>query len=66
MKEADSEMSKNTKFLCSLPANTFEAIYTDCDETEWSIGCRYNGKWYTEWEIYFASLDRDEGYEVLL
>lgn len=38
--------------LCRLPANTFAAIYAE---------------WYSEdWAIYYASLARDEGYEVLL
>lgn len=61
----DIAMQKAIKFLRKLPANTFAAIYTACDDGSWG-GCQYNGVYYTEWEVYFASLDRDEGYEEFL
>lgn len=51
--------------LCRLPANTFGAIYADCDDGCWA-GCLFNGEYYSEWEIYSASLARDEGYEAFL
>lgn len=50
--------------LKRLPANTFAAIYAENYEV--FAGARYNGEYYSEWEIYSASLARDEGYEVLL
>lgn len=50
--------------LCRLPANTFAAIYAENYEV--FAGAIYNGEYYSEWEIYSASLARDEGYEVLL
>lgn len=52
-------------FLAQLPSNTFSAIYEECNRRAWS-GCQFNGVYYGEWEIYYASLLRDEGYEVLL
>lgn len=51
--------------LCRLPANTFAAIYDEWDDGYW-CGRKYNGEYFSEWEIYSASLARDEGYEVLL
>lgn len=57
------------QFLCSLPENTFQAIYDECfsvSEIDDCCGARYNGVYYSEWEIYFASLDRDSDAEVLL
>ena len=50
--------------LCKLPANTFKAIYDECHPV-WA-GAVYNGVYYSEGEIYFASLTRDEGYEAFL
>lgn len=51
--------------LCKLPANTFKAIYD-----EWGAcgccGALYNGVYFSDWEIYAASLTRDEGYEAFL
>jgi hypothetical protein len=58
----ESDLRLNT--LCKLPANTFAAIYDDCAPV-WA-GCRYNDEYYSEWEIYAASLRRDEGYEDFL
>lgn len=58
----ESDQRLNT--LCKLPANTFAAIYDDCAPV-W-VGCRYNDEYYSEWEIYAASLRRDEGYEDFL
>lgn len=51
-------------FLCSLPVNTFRAIYDECDRRAFS-GCVYNGVYYGEAEIYYASISRDEGYEII-
>lgn len=51
-------------FLKSLPANTFRAIYDECDPV-WA-GATYNGVYFSEWEVYTTSLQRDEGYEILL
>lgn len=59
------EQDLRIKFLCKLPANTFAAIYEDCDAWAWS-GCWFNGVYYSELEIYSASLTRDEGYEAFL
>ncbi|QCR63743.1 hypothetical protein FD644_10845 [Serratia fonticola] len=58
----ESDQRVNT--LCNLPANTFAAIYAECDPV-WA-GARYNGVYYSELEIYAASLMRDEGYEDFL
>lgn len=58
------ESEARMQFLCSIPAATFAAIYADCDDA-WA-GSTFNGTYYSEWEIYYASLARDEGYEVLL
>lgn len=60
--QQESDHRFNT--LCKLPANTFAAIYDDCAPV-WA-GCRYNDEYYSEWEIYNASLKRDEGYEAFL
>lgn len=60
--QQESDHRVNT--LCKLSQNTFAAIYEDCDPV-WA-GSRYNGVYYTEWEIYAASLKRDEGYEDFL
>ncbi|WNJ77777.1 hypothetical protein RJE46_14165 [Cedecea neteri] len=51
-------------FLCRLPKNTFAAIYYENFEV--FSGARYNGVYYSEYEIYFASLAREEGYEEFL
>lgn len=59
------ESDGRVKYLISLPINTFAAIYADCDGGAWA-GSTFNGTYYSELEIYYASLDRDEGYEVLL
>lgn len=58
------ESDGRVKYLISLPTNTFAAIYADCDNV-WA-GSTFNGTYYSELEIYYASLKRDEGYEVLL
>lgn len=58
----ESDIRLNT--LCKLPANTFAAIYAECDPV-WA-GARYNGVYYSELEIYAASQKRDEGYEDFL
>ena len=54
--------------LCKLPANTFQAIYDECfhvSDIDECCGARYNGVYYSEWEIYFASHARDSDAEVL-
>jgi hypothetical protein len=51
--------------LCKLPANTFKAIYGEWEACEWN-GALYNGVYFSDWEIYAASLARGEGYEQLL
>jgi hypothetical protein len=58
----ESDHRVNT--LINLPANTFAAIYAE-NEPVFS-GCRYNDEYYSEWEIYYASLKRDEDYEAFL
>jgi len=58
------ESQAREDYLCKLSANTFAAIYWDNYEV--MAGTHYNDVYYSEWEIYFASLRRDEGYEVLL
>lgn len=66
IREQERQQSdQRVKFLTSLPQNTFKAIYEECDRQEWS-GCRFNGIYYHEMEIYVASLARDEGYEQLI
>jgi hypothetical protein len=63
MKEQqESDHRFNT--LCKLPFNTFAAIYAECDPV-WA-GSIYNGVYYSEYEIYAASLKRDEGYEAFM
>lgn len=52
---------ESVEFLSKLPMNTFAAIYDECDRRAFS-GATYNGKYYSEWEIYVASQNRDEGY----
>ncbi|MFP1891055.1 hypothetical protein ACLEEJ_00365 [Lonsdalea quercina] len=59
------QSDQRIKFLTSLPQNTFSAIYEECELQEWP-GCRFNGIYYYEIEIYVASLARDEGYEQLI
>lgn len=51
--------------LVSMPKDVFAEVYAECDRRSWS-GCVFNGVSYGEWEVYYASLQRDEGYEVLL
>ncbi len=63
------EQSLRIKFLSKLPENTFQAIYEECfgaDEDVDCSGARYNGIYYSEWDIYFASHERDSDAEVLL
>lgn len=64
-KSEREESDRKFTLLCKLPANTFSAIYADCDDGCWS-GCLFNGVYFTDWEIYSASLMRDEGYEAFL
>ncbi len=59
------QSDQRIKFLTNLPHNTFSAIYDECGHREWA-GCHYNGIYYSEAEIYYASLNRDEGYEQLI
>ncbi|AVJ51847.1 hypothetical protein Vid5_gp92 [Pantoea phage vB_PagS_Vid5] len=63
----DTRLKKvsNMETLLSLPGNTFRGIYDECDRCDWT-GVLYNGVYYSEGEVYFASLQRDEGYEILL
>ncbi|WP_312465745.1 hypothetical protein [Atlantibacter hermannii] len=56
---------KQIEELVTMPKETFSEVYAECDRRAWS-GCVFNGVSYGEWEIYYASLKRDEGYEVLL
>lgn len=66
IREQERQQSdQRIKFLTSLPQNTFSAIYEECELQEWT-GCRFNGTYYYEMEIYVASLARDEGYEQLI
>ncbi|EOV4177734.1 hypothetical protein ACONW8_003594 [Yersinia enterocolitica] len=63
------EQALRIKFLSQLPENTFQAIYEECfgaDEIGDCSGARYNGIYYSEWDIYFASHERDSDAEVLL
>lgn len=62
------EQAIRIKFLSKLPENTFQAIYEECfgaDEIDDCSGARYNGIYYSEWDIYFASHDRDSDAEVI-
>ncbi|CNJ79204.1 Uncharacterised protein [Yersinia intermedia] len=57
------------KFLSKLPENTFQAIYEECFGTDEDVDCsgaRYNGIYYSDWDIYLASHERDSYAEVLL
>jgi len=66
IREQERQQSdQRIKYLTSLPQNTFSAIYEECELHEWS-GCRLNGIYHHEMEIYVASLARDEGYEQLI
>ncbi|EKN6195700.1 hypothetical protein OZ830_004297 [Yersinia enterocolitica] len=58
------EQDLRIKFLCQLPENTFQAIYEECFGDDCS-GARYNGIYYSEWDIYFASHERDSDAEVI-
>ncbi|WP_145590949.1 hypothetical protein [Yersinia rochesterensis] len=63
------EQSLRIKFLSQLPENTFQAIYEECFGTDEDVDCsgaRYNGIYYSDWDIYLASHDRDSDAEVLL
>ncbi|BET63269.1 hypothetical protein [Yersinia pseudotuberculosis] len=60
------EQSLRIKFLSKLPENTFQAIYEEFIHDEFACGVTYNGIYYSEWDIYFASHDRDSDAEVLL
>lgn len=63
-REERKASEQRIQFLKSLPANTFRAIYEDCMDV-WA-GTTYNGVYFSEWEVYTVSLERDEGYEILL
>lgn len=68
-KAEKADRDRRLNFLCKLPENTFQAIYDECfsgGEIDDCAGARYNGTYYKEWEIYFASHDRDSDAEVLL
>lgn len=58
------ERENNIKFLKALPDNTFYAILQENGEI-WA-GARYNDKYYSEWEIYIAYLERDSDNEPLI
>lgn len=60
------EQALRIKFLSKLPENTFQAIYDEFIHDEFSGGVTYNGIYYSEWDIYFASHERDSDAEVLL
>ncbi|HDL6959148.1 TPA: hypothetical protein PXM37_002747 [Yersinia enterocolitica] len=60
------ESDKRFSTLRKLPENTFQAIYDQFIHDEFAGGVTYNGVYYSEWEIYFASHDRDSDAEVLL
>ncbi|ELI8162707.1 hypothetical protein ACN0JD_004258 [Yersinia enterocolitica] len=63
------EQSLRIKFLSKLPENTFQAIYEECFGTDEDVDCsgaRYNGIYYSDWDIYLASHERDSDAEVLL
>ncbi|HEI6956676.1 TPA: hypothetical protein SK294_001919 [Yersinia enterocolitica] len=63
------EQALRIKFLSQLPENTFQAIYEECfgaDEDVDCSGARYNGIYYSDWDIYLASHERDSDAEVLL
>ncbi|MBQ4777694.1 hypothetical protein [Pectobacterium versatile] len=59
------QSNARVNYLSRLPINTFSAIYDDCDAGCWAGGI-FNGVYYSELEIYVASLRRDEGYEAFL
>lgn len=62
------EQALRIKFLSKLPENTFQAIYEECFGTDEDVdfsGARYNGIYYSEWDIYFASHERDSDAEVI-
>ena len=59
-----AQSNRRYQTLCKLPVNTFAAIYRECDDA-WA-GARYNGEYFSEMEIYAASLTRVEGYEAFL
>lgn len=60
------EQALRIKFLSKLPENTFQAIYDEFIHDDFSGGVTYNGIYYSEWDIYFASHERDSDAEVLL
>jgi len=60
------ESDARFELLCRLPANTFSAIYAEWCSEDWGAGCYFNDVFYEDWAIYYASLARDEDYEVLV
>lgn len=58
------ESDQRIQFLCQLPPEVFTTIYYDNFDV-WA-GTTWEGVYYSEYEIYTASLERNEGYEVLL
>jgi len=54
-------LDRQYRYLVTMPANTFAAIYAEFQEDFFSV--KFNDEWYGDWQIYHASLARDEGYE---
>ncbi|WP_241624248.1 hypothetical protein [Rosenbergiella epipactidis] len=60
-REERERLDRQYKHLATIPANTFAAIYPEFQEDFFSV--KFNDEWYGDWQIYHASLARDEGYE---
>lgn len=63
-REERERLDRQYKHLVTMPVNTFAAIYAEFYEFAGPV--LFNDEWYCEWQIYYASLARDEGYEILL
>lgn len=63
-REERERLDRQYKHLVTMPANTFAAIYAEFYEFAGPV--LYNDEWYDDWQIYYASLSRDEDYEILL
>lgn len=65
-RERQDTWDRHYRHLCTMPANTFAAIYADLFENDDFVDVLFNGELYEDTAIYYASLARVEGYEVLV
>ena len=65
-REWQAAWDRHYHHLRTMPANTFAAIYAELFKNDDFTDVRFNGELYEDTAIYYASLARDEGYEVLV